>query len=191
LTTINHGIFCLRINKNVAVMDYNVKNIRYPEELVSHSFLRELEFLEKLKYYSWCPEIINIDQDKRLISFKWYHNTSEDVISNNYKEQLLQITKDLHKEQLIKPNFYKKYFYLDNNNKMHTYAFYSTSTYKEQPININFYRPILNAEREQLVNKLAVNNLLDMRILLKYAYENYIDWPDNPLPRIYKEVYND
>lgn len=189
MNIINHGIFYLSINDNTATMDFNPQGTRYPQDLVFHSFYRELRLLEKLKNYSWCPEVISVDEGNRRITFNWYHNTCDDTIPIDYKDQLLQITKDLHTEQLIKPNFYTKYFYVDNNGTMKTYAFYSTSTYTEQPIDIDFYSPILNAKRKELVDTLTDGAFLDMRVLQKHAYKNYIEWPNNPLPKIYEEVY--
>ena len=189
MNIINHGIFYLAINDNTTTMDFNPQGSRYPQDLVSHSFYREVKFLEKLNSYAWCPEVVSIDEGNRRLTFKWYQNTCEDIVPSDYKEQLLQITKDLHQEQLIKPNFYKKYFYIDNSNIMRTYAFYSTSTYAEQPVNIDFYSPILNDKRKQLVDTLTNSSYLDMRILQKHAYKDYIEWPENPLPKIYEEVH--
>lgn len=189
MNTINHGIFYLAIDNNIATMDFNPQGIRYPEELVNDVYLREIDYLDKLQKYSWCPEVVSIDKENRRVSFKWYNNTCDDLLIDDYKTQLLQITKDLHTEQLVKPNFYTKYFYFDNENNMRTYAFYSTSSYAEQPVNIDFYGPILNAKRKELVDNLTSNTFLDMRVLQKHAYKDYIDWPDNPLPQIYEEVH--
>lgn len=170
-------------------MDFNPEGTRYPNELVDDCFQRELRYLKNLKDYYWVPEVLDVNTSKRTISFKWYNNTCEDIVPHNYKEQLLQITKDFHKENLIKPNLYTKYFYVDNSENIHSYAFYSTSSYAEQPINISFYSPILNATRQELVNELTKDDFLDMRVLLKHAYTNYIKWPEDPLPQIYNQVY--
>jgi hypothetical protein len=104
-------------------------------------------------------------------------------------EQLLQITKDLHTEQIYKPSFYTKYFYVDDNNKIHAWSFYSASSYSEQPIAMDFYRPILNNQREELVNKLETDGRLDMKLLVERGFNDYIQWPGNPLPGIYQQVY--
>jgi hypothetical protein len=107
----------------------------------------------------------------------------------NWKEQLEQITSDLHQEQLYKPNFYPKCFYVDNNETIHAFVFYSTSEYAEQPIGMDFYKPILNDDRLELVNKLATDGKLDMSVLIKHAFNDYIEWPDFALREIYKRVY--
>ena len=106
----------------------------------------------------------------------------------NYLNKTID-SKDLHKEQVYKPSFYPKYFYTDNNDQLHAYGFYSSSDYKEQPIAMDFYRPILNPDRKALVSELETDGSLDMGILVKHAFNNYIKWPGDPLPEIYNKVF--
>ncbi|MEY4334706.1 MAG: hypothetical protein RLZZ196_3456 [Bacteroidota bacterium] len=189
MTRIDHGIFDLVINDDVACMDFNPSGTRYPQDLVTSSFEREKRYVLKLIKYAWAPELLEVNPHTRQIVFKWYGNTCEEYVPNNYKEQLEQITKDLYKEQIYKPSFYTKYFYTDNSNQMHAYAFYSSSDISEQPISMDFYRPILNEQRSKLVDQLEINGMLDMGILVKHAFTDYIKWPDDPLPEIYRKVY--
>jgi hypothetical protein len=189
LTVIDHGIFTLEIEGKTACMNFNPAGNRYPKELVDSSYARESRYLLKLKDYPWSPELVNFDNKFRRIYFKWYNNTCEDLLPENYTEQLEQIIKDLYKEQIYKPSFYTKYFYVDNADRMHAYAFYSSSDFTEQPINMDFYRPILNEQRSKLVEQLETNGKLDMGILVKHAFTDYIKWPGDPLPKIYNITY--
>jgi len=189
LTVTNHGVFDLIIKDNIAVMDFNTVSPRYSQELVTSSFEREKRYVLKLIKYDWSPELLEVNPYTRQIAFKWYGNTCEEKLPDNYVEQLTQIAKDLKTEQIYKPSFYSKYFYTDNNNKIHAYAFYSSSDYAEQPISMNFYRPILNAKRSIVVDELEVDGTLDMKLLVERAFNDYIKWPGDPLPKIYEEVY--
>lgn len=170
-------------------MDFNPVGDRYPAELIKSSFERERKYLLKLIKYSWCPELVEINPNSRRIGFKWYNNTCEQLLPADYKDQLEQIVKDLHTEQIYKPSFYTKYFYTDSNNKIRAYAFYSSSDYSEQPISMDFYRPILNPQRKALIEQIETDGTLDMGILVKHAFTDYIKWPDDPLPEIYRKVY--
>lgn len=190
MTIIEHGIFNLIIDKNQACMNFNPNGDRYPKELIDSSFHRETRYLIRLKDYNWIPEITKIDDNKRQIFFKWYQNTAETYLGSNWKTQLYKIVQDLHKEKICKPSFYPKYFYTDNNDQLHAWAFYSASDYIEQPINMEFYQPILNPERKALIDKLQVNGTMDMRILMKHAFTDYIKWPQNALSDIYQKIYN-
>lgn len=170
-------------------MDFNPVGDRYPQELIDSSFKRESVFLFRLQNYSWTPKGSYIELAKRKIHFDWYNNTCEDFVPVDYQEQLTQIVKDLHKEQIYKPSFYPKYFYTDDKGKIHAYAFYSASEYIEQPIAMDFYRPILNPQRASLVDQLEVDGKLDMGVLIKHAFTDYIKWPGDALKEIYNIVY--
>lgn len=186
---IDQGIFFLEIEGNTACMNFNPTNPKYPKDLVESSFNREKSNLLKLISYKWAPEILEINPNSKRIVFKWYHNTAETYLPNDYESQLEQIVKDLHKEELYKPNFYPKCFYTDKSEQLHAYVFYSTSSYSEQPVGMDFYKPILNDDRLKLVEELSSDGKLDMSILINHAFNDYIKWPGDPLPRIYKRVY--
>jgi hypothetical protein len=170
-------------------MDFNPSDTKYPEELIQSSFEREVRYLEKIAHYWWAPEQISINRIARKISFKWYGETCETKLPDSYKTQLEMIAKDLHHLKIYKPSFYPKYFYPDNEGKLHAYTFYSCSDYSEQPITMDFYKPILNEDRLQVVEQLSTDGKLDMKLLVERAFNDYIQWPDNPLPTIYKNIY--
>lgn len=189
LTTTNHGIFDLEIQGDVACMVFNPPGTRYPTELIDDSFKRECRYLLKLQKFKWSPEIIEINNLDRFIKFKWYNNTCETTLCANWKEQLYTIVSDLHTEGICKPSFYTKYFYVDNQDILHAWAFYSASDYSEQPISMNFYKPILNEERARLISQIAPNGILDMRELVRIGFTDYIKWPEDCLPEIYYKVF--
>jgi hypothetical protein len=54
---------------------------------------------------------------------------------------------------------------------------------------MDFYTPILNPERKALVQQLQTDGKLDMGVLVKHAFTDYIKWPGNPLPTIYNKVF--
>lgn len=170
-------------------MDFNPTGDRYPQDLVVSSFEREYRYLNQLQDYNWCPDLTSVDCINRKIYFKWYGNTCEEKLSANWEEQLETIVTDLAQLCIYKPSFYPKFFYIDDNDTMRAYAFYSASNVNEQPIDMKFYRPILNPHRAQLVDWLAVDNKLDMAILVKHAFTDYIKWPNDALCKIYNNVY--
>jgi len=191
LTVIDCGIFNLVINDNVARMDFNPTGNRYPTELIISSYERECRYLTRLQKYSWAPEVIDFNHNSRQIQFRWYGNTCEEKLSTTWKQQLKTVVIDLKKENIHKPSFYPKFFYVDDNDNLRAYAFYSASDYDEQPISMDFYRPILNPDRAALVDQLEVNGKLDMKILVECAFTDYIKWPDNALAAIYHTVHQD
>jgi hypothetical protein len=189
MNIIDQGIFTLEITDDTACMNFNPSNPKYTPKLIQSSFDREVKFLSKISKYKWAPEQIQVSNLDRKIFFKWYNNTCDEQLPSNWQMQLENIVRDLHTEKLYKPNFYPKCFYSDTDNCLHAFIFYSTSSYDEQPIEIDFYKPILNADRLELITKLSTDGKLDMGVLIKYAFNDYITWPENILPEIYKRVY--
>lgn len=187
---IKNGIFNLKIYSTFAVIDFNPSNSKYPVELIDSCYQREKNYLLRLQQYKWAPVVKYCIDNCRQIYIEWSGSTCDETLCNDYKEQLEAIVKDLHQEGIYKPSFYPKYFYTDNSNTLKAFAFYSASDYSEQPIDMKFYEPILNPDRQALVDELAVDGKLDMGVLVKHAYTSYIDWPDNPLPSIYAKVYS-
>ncbi len=187
----NHGIYqsLVTVDETNFCMDFNPRDSKYPEDLIQSSFDREVRYLDRLQKYSWAPEVLKIDFQKRKILFKWYGNTCENNLPQNYVEQLENIARNLHNEQIYKPSFYLKYFYVDDQEIIHTFNFYSASDYSEQPINIDFYKPILNDDRLKLIESIAIEGKLDMKLLVERAFKDYIKWPGDPLPEIYKKIY--
>lgn len=183
------SIYKFTVTEDRACMDFNPDDTRYPDKLIESSFLRETRYLRNLQEYKWTPKRVSVDVHSRKISFDWFHNTCEQKLSTNWKEQLEEIVSDLDKEKIYKPSFYPKYFYVDNTDQLHAFNFYTAFDYKENPVDVEFYRPILNQDRSELIDTLAPTGQLDLTDLLYHAFNNYIKWPDDTLSDIYKRVY--
>lgn len=184
-----HGIHYSYYNEHTFCMDFNPVDTKYSQELIQSSFEREVKYLEKIAHHWWAPEQISINRTARKISFRFYGETCETKLPESYVSQLEMIARDLHNLKIYKPSFYPKYFYPDAEGKLHAFTFYSCSDYDEQPITMDFYKPILNEDRLKLVESLAVDGKLDMKLLVEQGFNDYIKWPGNPLPEIYKKVY--
>lgn len=192
MRTLDYGIFQLEISSDGkrATMNFNTSNPKYPEDLVESSFLREMKYTQKLSYYPWGPKNVHVRQDLKKISFDWNGDSLETAeLPADWKTQLEKIVREITRERLYKPNFYPKCFYVDELGKIHAFAFYSTSSREEQPIAMGFYAPILNEDRQALVDELSVGGALDMGTLIKFAYTDYIKWPEDALVEIYNKVF--
>lgn len=174
---------------DVFCMDFNPTDPKYPEELIDYAYNREVYYLKRLNKFKWCPELLENVDSERKVYFKWYHNTCEETLPNNFSEQLLMMTEDLNREEIYKPSFYRKFFYVDKLNTMKAFTWYSSSNYSEQPLSVDFFRPILNNDRLELVEQLATDGKLDVKILIEKAFNNYIEWPNDALKKVYERVY--
>jgi hypothetical protein len=166
-------------------MDFNPIDKKYPEELIDSSFRRERDYLLRLVAYNWIPKIVEINPSSRVIAFEWYDNE----LASDWEKQLEQILTDLHSEQIYKPSIYPKYFFTDNAGTLKAFNFYTAFDYKEQPVDVNFYRPILNSDRAELIDSIAPDGKLDLKDLTYHAFNSYVKWPGDPLPKMYTKIY--
>lgn len=183
----SQGIFRSLVDNDVFCMDFNTSNPKYPEELIEYSYQREVYYLKRLYKYKWCPELL--DNNNRKVYFRYNDNSCETYLPINFGEQLLMMCEDLNREQVYKPSFYRKFFYTDKLNTMKAFTWYSASNYDEQPLSVDFFRPILNNDRLELVEQLATDGKLDVKLLIEKAFTEYIDWPNNALKKVYERVY--
>jgi hypothetical protein len=191
-TNITSGIYNLLVTRDRtrACMDFNPYSNRYPEELVNSSFEREVYFLEKLSNLNinWIPENIKIDKLGRKIYFEWYNNTCENYLPDNWLEKLKTILIELDSLKIYKPSLYPKCFYSDDRGNLRTYSFYTSCFHNDCIVDLNFYKPILNQDRLSLVESISKDGKLDVSLLMKYAINDYVEWPDNALKKIYLEL---
>jgi hypothetical protein len=187
----SQGVYQSLVNedKTIFCMKFISNYPRYTKELAEECFIREREYILRLQKFSWAPEVLEINPSTQCIKFKWYDNTCETKLPVDWQAQLEQIIKDLHSEQIYKPQFYPKFFYTDDSGKLRAFSFFSSSTYQEQPVDIDFFLPIINADRLETISHLIQDQKLDMAKIVELAFTNYIKWPEDPLPEIYRRVY--
>lgn len=189
---LQYGVYTFLVNEDhtQACMDFNPTDEKYSADLIDSSFNREVEFLSYLQSSNveWIPDGLFIDRESRKIYFNWYGNTCEDRLPPDWKNQLEHIIVELDKFKIYKPSFYPKCFYTDSNNKIRTYSFYTACTHNASIVDVAFYKPILNPDRLAIVESLAVNGKLDIRLLIEQAFLNYIKWPDDTLRTIYLKL---
>lgn len=173
------------------------RNSPVSEALAEDCFRREVKYLNKFKNYSWCAKLLDVDYPSRSVYIEWNHACCEKIImsgtnlnnvAKDWKLQLKQIISDIKNNQVYKITMYPCYHFFKEN-QLKAFGFYTTCDYAEQPIDIEMYRPILNQERAEFVDKTWPDGKVDFAVLNKYSLTEYVKWPEDPLPQIYQEVY--
>jgi hypothetical protein len=168
------------------------------EELLNACFEREVKFLTIFQKYDWCAKILDIDHAGRKVYITWNGDCCEKMIRREdniadycptWQAQLETIIKDIRQEHIYKITMYPCYHYVDKDCNLRAFGFYTTCSYEEQPIAIDLYRPILNDERSKYIDQIAVDGKVDFAILNEYSLTQYVKWPGDPLPEIYRRVY--
>lgn len=194
LVSLDQKILCMRFDP-----DSKFRNKPVSNELINDCFTREIKYLKKFNKYPWCANLIDVDTSKREIYIEWNIECCEQTIVNgadlsnilpDWKEQLQQIVLDIKINEVYKITMYPCYHFIKED-KLKAFAFYTTCDYEEQPIDINLYRPILNEERSKFINSVWPDGKVDFSILNKHSLTEYVKWPEDPLPDIYRKIYLD
>tara|TARA_B110000285_G_C15143035_1_gene632491 strand:- start:10314 stop:10973 length:660 start_codon:yes stop_codon:yes gene_type:complete len=173
------------------------RNDPVSEELATECFRREVFFLKKFQAFDWCAKLLHIDNDKQEVFIEWNTECCEKIIESgrslydyapNWKAQLKQITTDIRNEEVYKITMYPCYHFVKEQ-QVKVFGFYTTCNYQEQPIDITIFRPILNEERANFIDSVWPDGKVDFALLNKHSFLEYVKWPEDPLPQIYKEVY--
>ena len=182
-------ILCMNFNNN------SYRNKPASEELLDECFKREIQFLTFFQKYNWCAKLLEIDYANRCVFIEWNRDCCEKIIRmeqelcTDWQTQLEIIIRDIRSEQVYKISMYPCYHFIKDG-LLKSFGFYTTSSYAEQPIDIDLYRPILNAERSKYIDQIAVDGRVDFAILNEYSLTKYVKWPGDPLPGIYQRVYH-
>lgn len=191
------------LNDSETILCMNFNNSSYrtteaSEELLNACFAREVKFLTYFQKYDWCARLIDVDYATRRIFVEWRGDCCEKILRRGddvadfcptWQQDLETIIRDIRTEQIYKITMYPCYHYVKEG-KLKAFGFYTTCSYAEQPIAIDLYRPILNAERSKYIDQIAVDGKVDFAILNEYSLTKYVKWPGDPLPEIYQRVYH-
>jgi len=167
------------------------------KELAEDCFRREVKYLKLFQKYEWCAILLDIDTTNQEVYIEWNTECCEKIIESgrnikslcpSWKTQLHQIVADIKNNHVYKISMYPCYHFVKDG-CLKAFGFYTSCDYEEQPIDINLYRPILNAERAEFIDKVWPDGMVDFAVLNKYSLTEYVKWPSDPLPQIYKEVY--
>lgn len=169
----------------------------YTEELVENMFFREKKYLLHCSKFKWAPEILEIDDVKRQIFFKWYDNTCNEILYGDHRNKNLidlckikfqEIIKEQLKNQIYKLSAYPHCYYLDNNLEMRTFDFYACCTEKETFINLNDIRGLLGDSSYRFL-ECTDNDFVNLKLMFVNTMTKYSFWPDNLTREIYEKFY--
>tara|TARA_R110002074_G_scaffold392865_1_gene578692 strand:+ start:2557 stop:3246 length:690 start_codon:yes stop_codon:yes gene_type:complete len=171
----------------------------YTPELVEFFFNRELYFLEKLKNKSYAPTILEINKSEQYILIEFpgetlnqivYTNRSLDKELPNWKQQLSYIIKDLYNSGYYKTSLYPHCFFIQDG-ILKTFDFYGCAERSKPYVNLSDIEGMTGPGSVHRFERASEDGLLNIEIFYKEALSKFIEWPDNLLLQVYKEIYHD
>ena len=172
----------------------------FTPDLIKFFFDREVTHLKIFeKRYLWAPEVIDIDEQNKLIFFKWYGETCNNIVYSDrsldqecpsWQQQLYSIIDDIFNMGYYKMSLYPHCFYLDRDNRLHTFDFYGCVRRSNPFIEYNKIKGMVGPNSKERFNEAITGDVVNVEILFKRSLENYIKWPHSALNKIYDRLYS-
>jgi len=199
LVSPDETIMCMYWNER---SDYLKHNPLASKELIDSFFEKEKNNIRFFQKFSWCPELLEINERQKKIFIRWNNNTLNRILfsDNNYslndicpdwKFQIYKILYDIKQEGYLKLALYPHCFYLDNNNKIKTFDFYSCIKIDQSLIEISKIEGLISPFSVDRFERATIGNHIDFNIFFKDTMLNYLGtyWNDNPFPKFYQEIF--
>jgi hypothetical protein len=171
----------------------------FTPELLEFFFEREVTHLKLFNNYTWSPEVIDIDEQNKMIFFKWYGETCNNIVYSdrtldrecfNWQQQLYSIIDDIVNAGYYKMSLYPHCFYIDSDNQLHTFDFYGCMHQGNPFIEYDKIKGMVGPNSTGRFDEAITDNIVNVEILFKRSLENYIKWPQDALIKIYNRIYS-
>lgn len=192
--------FCMNWDAN---HEYQMKHGPRPDftpELIDFFFQKEVENLTTFKKFSWAPELLDIDLQKKQIFFKWYGETCNNIVYDgrnlddvcpSWEVQLYGILDDIFNMNYYKMSLYPHCFYIDNNNHLHTFDFYGCVKRNDCYIPYDKIKGMVGPSSHGRFKEAEEGDLVNLEIIFRRGMQHYIKWPNNALNTIYNRLFSE
>jgi hypothetical protein len=171
----------------------------YTKEMVKFFFDREVKYLSVFQDRPWAPRNIQIDAEEQKIYFSWpgetcnqivYGNKSLDIECPTWKEQMTAILKDIVSSGYYKTSLYPHCYFIDDG-VLRTFDFYGCVERSYPYIKLADIRGMIGETSGPRFVEATEGELLNIEILFKQAMQSWVKWPNDVLPKIYKEIFSE
>jgi hypothetical protein len=204
LVNSNSDVFCMKFDhtskyQNEDLAHWLPNRPYYTKEMVKFFFDREIKYLSIFKDRHWAPRNINVDYENQSIYFSWPGETCNQIIYTgrqledycpSWKDQMLIILKDIIASGYYKTSLYPHCYFIDNG-ILKTFDFYGCVEIKDPYVSMRDIKGMVGETSGPRFDAAVKDNMLNIEILFKDALNTWIKWPDDVLPKFYKELFND
>jgi hypothetical protein len=171
----------------------------FTEKMVKWFFDREVNYLTKFVTYNWAPSVLDIDPVEQKIYFRYSGETCNQIIYSNrnldtecptWREQMRTIITDIVQAGYYKTSLYPHCYFIDNG-VLRTFDFYGCVESSHPYIELDDIRGMIGETSGPRFLEATEGKLLNVEILFKRALQEYVKWPDNVLPKLYKELFDE
>jgi hypothetical protein len=169
----------------------------YTAEMVKFFFDREVEYLTAFKDKPWAPTVLEIDYDRQQIFFRWSGQSLNHVIYSGrdlneycpyWQEQLADIVKDIVTSGYYKVSLYPHCYYVEDD-VLKTFDYYGCVRQDYPYVLLDHIRGMIGETSGPRFVEATEGDKLNIGILFKRALEEYVEWPNDALKSVYKDLY--
>jgi len=193
------NIFCMNWDVNHPYQTIHGPRPDFTPDLIEFFFNREVTHLKLFDSYKWAPEVIEIDEKNKMIFFKWYGETCNNIVYSDrsldhecldWQQQLYGIINDIVSAGYYKMSLYPHCFYIDNNNVLRTFDFYGCMRQDHAFIEYDKIKGMVGPNSKGRFDEAITDNIVNVQVLFKRSLEHYIQWPSSALNTIYNKIYS-
>lgn len=171
----------------------------YTKEMVEFFFNREVKYLDVFKDRLWAPQNITVDYAKQTIEFDWAGETCNQIIYSgrqledycpNWRDQMFNIIEDIVTSGYYKTSLYPHCYFIDNG-ILRTFDFYGCVERSAPFVELENIKGMIGETSTSRFLSATFGDYLNIEILFKEALKQYIKWPGDPLPELYKRLFNE
>jgi len=202
LVSPDNKIFCMWFDhtnpyQHEMIADWLPNRPFYTEKMVKFFFDREVKYLNIFKNRSWAPTVLEIDYKNSRIFFEWSGETCNHILYTgrdliqycpDWKEQMSAILKDIVNSGYYKTSLYPHCYFVQDG-ILKTFDFYGCVERKYPYIDLDDIRGMIGETSGHRFVEATEGGLLNIEILFKRALEQYVEWPDNYLSKVYQEIF--
>ena len=176
---------------NLLCMDFGNERIKFDNDFF---FEREVYFLKRFKKYKWAPEVLEVDYSNKRIFIKWYQETCNNIIFSDrtleeycidWKQQLLNIVRDIESQQVLKLNLYPHCFFIDDKQTMRAMDFYASVDKNNTVYPTQLIENLISKKSKHRWDQVILNDQIDFeKFYFNAINEHIIDWPGHPLKEL-------
>jgi hypothetical protein len=184
--------------QNEGVKEHLPSRPYYTEEMVKFFFEREVKYLEIFKNKIWAPTILDVDFADQKIFLQWpgkncnqscFGGGDLDSECPNWKDQMTDIIKDIYNDGYYKITLYPHCYFIEGG-ILKTMDFYGCIEQQDPYIDFEKVKGLINVSAHRFEEALDERKRLNIEIMFKRSLTTYVYWPDNILPKIYTELFD-
>lgn len=190
-------VLCMSWDETDPYQAMDDKNIS--KDLVNFFFEREVNNITNFQNNIWCPKLYDIDLQGRKIFIEWnnqtlnhlfHERTNLDQRCVDWKNQISKIVEDIINIGYMKMALYPHCFYINDENIIKTFDFYSCVAISEPFIKIEKIQNMIGEDSGNRFSSASIDGNIDFRIFFSNTLHSYLCdfWKDDLFSNILKKI---